>query len=240
MTYKALLYHGPASAYILHPELYKELSKCQAPFKARTFHCRRLHILCGQRACMLSCVWLSGTPWTAAHQAPLLTAFPRQEYWSGSPCPPPEGLPDPGIELASLAFPALQVDSLPLSHWGCLTTVLKSRWPVTFSQVLWHLSRPGAHPVCSEDGWRSLRAQEGAQKPSLEQVHGRGPPPTLLSPSAALLLSFTHWGRRGFSQRHTRGRADNLDLSGCKSPHCFFTCEPQSPHLRKRRISPPF
>ena len=138
MTYKALLYHGPASAYILHPELYKELSKCQAPFKARTFHCRRLHILCGQRACMLSCVWLSGTPWTAAHQAPLLTAFPRQEYWSGSPCPPPEGLPDPGIELASLAFPALQVDSLPLSHWGSLTPVLKSRWPVTFSQVLWH------------------------------------------------------------------------------------------------------
>ena len=76
MTYKALLYHGPASAYILHPELYKELSKCQAAFKARTFHCPRLHVLCGQRACMLSCVWLSGTPWTVAHQAPLLMAFP--------------------------------------------------------------------------------------------------------------------------------------------------------------------
>ena len=33
MTHKALLYHGPASAYILHIELYKELSKCQAPSK---------------------------------------------------------------------------------------------------------------------------------------------------------------------------------------------------------------
>ena len=27
------------------------------------------------------------TPWTAAHQAPLSTEFPRQEYWSGLPFP---------------------------------------------------------------------------------------------------------------------------------------------------------
>ena len=31
----------------------------------------------------------------------------RQEYWSGLPCPSPGGLPDPGIEPASLASPAL-------------------------------------------------------------------------------------------------------------------------------------
>ena len=30
--------------------------------------------------------------------------FPRQEYWSGLPCPPPGTFPDPGIELL---FPAL-------------------------------------------------------------------------------------------------------------------------------------
>ena len=41
--------------------------------------------------------------------------FSRQEYWSGLPFPPPEDLPDPGIEPTS---PALQADSLPLSHWG--------------------------------------------------------------------------------------------------------------------------
>ena len=41
--------------------------------------------------------------------------FPRQEYWSGLPFPSPGDLPDPGIELGS---PALQVDSLPLSHLG--------------------------------------------------------------------------------------------------------------------------
>ena len=33
--------------------------------------------------------------------------LPRQEYWSGLPSPPPGGLPDPGIEPACLASPAL-------------------------------------------------------------------------------------------------------------------------------------
>jgi len=33
--------------------------------------------------------------------------FLRQEYWSGLPCPPPRGLPDSGIEPASLASPSL-------------------------------------------------------------------------------------------------------------------------------------
>ena len=41
--------------------------------------------------------------------------FSRQEYWSGLPFPPPEDLPDPGIEPESSA---LQVDSLPLNHQG--------------------------------------------------------------------------------------------------------------------------
>ena len=55
-------------------------------------------------------------PWTVACQALLSMGFPRQEFWSGLPCPPSEDLQgDPGIEPAS---PALQVDSLPLSHQG--------------------------------------------------------------------------------------------------------------------------
>ena len=33
--------------------------------------------------------------------------FSRQEYWSVLPFPPPGDLPDPGIEPASLASPAL-------------------------------------------------------------------------------------------------------------------------------------
>ena len=43
--------------------------------------------------------------------------FSRQEYWSGLPFPSPGDLPDPGIKPISSASPALQVDSLLLSHW---------------------------------------------------------------------------------------------------------------------------
>ena len=39
------------------------------------------------------------TPWAVARQSPLSMGFSRQEYWSGSPCPPPGDLPNPGIEL---------------------------------------------------------------------------------------------------------------------------------------------
>ena len=38
---------------------------------------------------VLTCVRLSVTPGTAAHQAPLSTGFFRQEYWSGLLFPPP-------------------------------------------------------------------------------------------------------------------------------------------------------
>ena len=57
-------------------------------------------------ACMLTCVQLFATPWTAARQASLSMEFSRQEYWSGLLCPPPGDLSDPGIKLASLASPA--------------------------------------------------------------------------------------------------------------------------------------
>ena len=50
----------------------------------------------------LSHVRLFVTVWTVAHQAPLTLGFPRQEYWSGLPFPPPGDLPDPGIKPAFL------------------------------------------------------------------------------------------------------------------------------------------
>ena len=62
---------------------------------------------------MLSHVWLFVTPWIVAHKDPLSMGSSRQEYWSGLPFPPPRDLPNSGIKAAS---PALQVDSLPLSH----------------------------------------------------------------------------------------------------------------------------
>ena len=47
------------------------------------------------------------TLWTVDLQAPLSMGFSRQEYWIGFPCPPPGGLPKPGIEPTSLISPAL-------------------------------------------------------------------------------------------------------------------------------------
>ena len=53
---------------------------------------------------LLSHVQFFATPWTVARQAPLSVRFSRQEYRSELLFPPPENLPDPGIELKSPAL----------------------------------------------------------------------------------------------------------------------------------------
>ena len=57
--------------------------------------------------CSFSCVWPFATSWMVTHQTPLSMGFSRQENWSGLPFPPPEDLPDPGIEPTTLVSPAL-------------------------------------------------------------------------------------------------------------------------------------
>ena len=66
---------------------------------------------------LLSHVQLFETSWTVACQALLSMEFPRQESWSGLPFPSPGHLLNTGIKLTS---PALQADSLLLSHQGSL------------------------------------------------------------------------------------------------------------------------
>ena len=44
--------------------------------------------------------------------------FSREEYWRELRCPPPGDLPNPGIETMPPASPALQLNSLLLSHRG--------------------------------------------------------------------------------------------------------------------------
>ena len=64
-------------------------------------------------ACMLlSRALLFVTSWTVAHQVPLFIGFPRQEYCSGLPFPPPEDLSDPWIKPMSPLSPALTVEFL--------------------------------------------------------------------------------------------------------------------------------
>ena len=57
------------------------------------------------RAQSFSRVRLFVTPWAGARSAPLSVGFSRQQYWSRLPFPPPGGLPDPGIKLASPVSP---------------------------------------------------------------------------------------------------------------------------------------
>ena len=45
--------------------------------------------------------------WTVIHKALLSMGFSRQVYWGGLPCPPPEYLPNPGVELGSPTSRAL-------------------------------------------------------------------------------------------------------------------------------------
>ena len=74
-----------------------------------------------EHVCVLSCFSCIGSYglWTI-----LSMGSSRQEDWSGLPSPPPEDLPDPGIEPMSLA---LQADSLPLSDLGSLTLMESCR-----------------------------------------------------------------------------------------------------------------
>ena len=82
-----------------------------------------------------SCVQLCVTPWTVAHQAPLSMGFSRQEHWSGLPFPLPGDLPNPGIEPASLASPALAggffTTALPGKPWAGTGSQTNPDWTTT-------------------------------------------------------------------------------------------------------------
>ena len=57
--------------------------------------------------CLVVQSYLFAVPHTVACQALLSMEFPRQEYWSGLPFPPPGDLPDPGIKPTFLMSSAL-------------------------------------------------------------------------------------------------------------------------------------
>ena len=71
-----------------------------------------LHALLPQLCLTLCNPMDSRPPGSSVH------GFSRQEYWGGSPCPPPGDLHDPGIEPSSRVSPALQVGSSPTVPLG--------------------------------------------------------------------------------------------------------------------------
>ena len=66
--------------------------------------------------------------------------FSRQDDWSGLPFPLPGNLPDPGIDPVS---PALQVDSLLLSHQGILILYTNTHTQThTHTHTQWNTIQP--------------------------------------------------------------------------------------------------
>ena len=93
------------------------LLSCRQKMKARTN---------GLLPLMLSHIQLLATPQTVVHQAPPTMGFPRQEYWSGLPFPPPEDIPDPGTEPISLTLQDILYCCAPRKPGGLLTGALDS------------------------------------------------------------------------------------------------------------------
>ena len=106
-------------------------------------------------------VRLFATLWTVAHQAPLSMGFSRWEYWSGLPCPPPGDFPHPEIELMSSAAPALQADSLALSHQG--GPLLFPTWEqiITYYSVLEFSGGPVVMALCFHCRWPRFDSRSG-------------------------------------------------------------------------------
>ena len=120
------------------PQIWKHNSMFYLPLHSLSFNTILYDSQVLHSICMLSHfshVWLFATPWTAARQAPLSMAYSRQEHWSGVPCRPPGGLPNPGITPASSMAPALQADSLPLSH--CRSPIQYLPLPSFIYSELW-------------------------------------------------------------------------------------------------------
>ena len=88
-------------------------------------------------------VQLSAPPRTVDPQAPLSMGFPRQEYWSGLPCPPQGNLPHPGIKAVSLYVSC--IGRWVLHHWEAPLTVNNNPDLIRpDSRIFIH-----THPVCT-------------------------------------------------------------------------------------------
>ena len=81
-----------------------ELSSRLQIFQVLIVFCLRSCVLSAQS---LSCVWLFCNPMSYSPPGSFVCGISQARILSGLPFPPPEDLPDPGIELVSLMSPAL-------------------------------------------------------------------------------------------------------------------------------------
>ena len=96
------------------------------------------------------------TLWTVTCQAPLSMGLSRQEYWSGSPCPPPGDLPDPGIEPSSLGLLHWQVGPSPLAPPIMCALMQKKKKKMSQNFVGWKLRHPPLPSLQTFKLWRII------------------------------------------------------------------------------------
>ena len=139
----------------------------------------------------------SATPWTLAQQAPLSMGFPRQEYWSGLPCPPPGDFSHPGIKPASLTSPALAgVFFTTSTTWEspyCITLlILASSLSVT-SQHKMAAGAPAITCIFDQEEVRDRTRAPPSESAPFENLFLKITPGTSVHISLARNLSHATW-----------------------------------------------
>ena len=121
-----------------------------------------LHVCCAKS--LPSCLTLA-TLWTVALQAPLSMGFSRQEYWSGSPCPPPEVLPDPETEPMSLVSLALAGGFFTTNAtWEPIYSLFLNLPPFSTTTSLWEVDRKIMNLSRYDNFWRQQSYEMSIQK----------------------------------------------------------------------------
>ena len=148
------------------------------------------------------------TPWDliVAHQAPLSTRFPRQEYWSGFPFPSPADLPNPGTKPTS---PALAGRFFTWEDPKLLTRLLYFCNQETYRSRLTEISTVSTYHDCTPPSCSSLWFSSTCLWLSVSRC-------SLLGFRAPLLVSLSAWPL----QQCSRLRPQLPSLSLKLSEHC--------------------
>ena len=161
--------------------------------------------------CVFGRVQLLVTLWTVAHQAPLSVGYSQQEYWSGLPFPPPGDPRDPGIKLASIGSPALQVDSLLLSHQG-------GPFRTMIGRVLKYIPKCGIDPLKDKVNI-SLDKIRSGWKNSGARGWGGG-----IVEARSVLYSEIRGGRRWMGTRSLCRNRDQTGFCQCRVQRGWIRC----------------
>ena len=97
--------------------------------------------------------------------------FSSQEYWSGLPCSPPGGLPDPGIEPTSLESPALAGEVFTTSATWEL--VLSEGQPSSPGNPLLFLAPMQRHGLTVSASTGGLWVQNGLNAGPIYSIYSR-------------------------------------------------------------------